>query len=231
MASKAAACIGSQSTPDTENEPIGKIMRLTSRKLCFDMGWIITSGGAKGADTFFHEGLLDVDGRDVFEEGLFKLFMPKKGFNNHKNGILIQNEGLLKRARKIIVDTGIFGKNPPRFITAEGAEVKNLTEREIMVRNFYTRNVFQILQEQLEDPVKMVICWTPDGATKISEYEMGVTGGTGIAICVADLLKIPVFNLKRPDHLKRICDFVGIPTPEIKAAELVVAPTPQNSLF
>jgi hypothetical protein len=62
------------------------------------------------------------------------------------------------------------------------------------------RNMQQIMGEDMNNPVKCVICWTRDGARTHREYSHK-TGGTGTAIALASLFDIPVFNLKRPlDH-------------------------------
>lgn len=80
------------------------------------------------------------------------------------------------------------------------------------IRNEWTlklfrRNVFQVLglcssvnEIELSD---FVICWTPDGAVCMNDYEIGVTGGTGIAINIADLYNVPVYNLRRKDHYEK----------------------------
>ncbi|MNV88554.1 hypothetical protein D3C71_1827720 [compost metagenome] len=52
-----------------------------------------------------------------------------------------------------------------------------------------------------------VICYTKDGAVCMADYELGVTGGTGIAINIADLFNVPVYNLRRNDHRERILNW------------------------
>ncbi len=69
------------------------------------------------------------------------------------------------------------------------------------------RNAMQILGKDLNSPVAFVVCWTPDGC--ISDDERSIsTGGTGQAISIASKNNIPVFNLQRKDHLKRIEEFI-----------------------
>ncbi len=76
-------------------------------------------------------------------------------------------------------------------------------------RRLHARNAFQVLGEDLKSPSKFLLCWTPDGC--ISHKERTVkTGGTGTAISIADKWRIPVFNLKREDHLERIKKKVGV---------------------
>lgn len=215
---KSFAGIGAQKTPNTAEMPIGKIMGEVARILVLERGYEMTSGLALGADTFFEAGL-QAPGRNAMEEGLFKGFLPKRPFNGRTDGIFIENEESNIRARQILIENKVYNHKPgskiPRFITLEGAEALKLSERELMIRNFHTRSVYQILREYLNNPVRMVICWTPDGATTLDEYTMGVTGGTGIAIALADALGVPVFNLNRQDHLDRICAFIGIDSPRL----------------
>lgn len=212
------AGVGSQKTPNTPEMPIGDIMGKFARVMVMERGWGMNSGRAKGADTYFEQGLI-MPGRDAIQEGLFKGFLPKRPFNGHTDGIYIQNEDNLARARQILIDNKVYNFKPnskiPRFITLNGDARKKLSEQETSLAEFHTRNVFQILEETLDKPVKMVVCWTPDGATTIEEYQMGVTGGTGIAIALASALGIPVFNLNRQDHLDRICGFIGMEPPKL----------------
>jgi len=73
---------------------------------------------------------------------------------------------------------------------------------------FFRRNVFQVLGrcKNKDDIVlsKFVICWTPDGATSIDDYDINKTGGTGIAINVASLYNVPVYNLSNQHHRQRV---------------------------
>jgi hypothetical protein len=56
-------------------------------------------------------------------------------------------------------------------------------------RRLLARNALQVLGRDLLTPSKMVICWTVDGKD---------TGGTAIAIRIAQERAIPVFNLFAP---------------------------------
>jgi hypothetical protein len=56
------------------------------------------------------------------------------------------------------------------------------------VRKLMARNCYQVLGLNLNEPVKFVVCWTPDGRS---------VGGTAQAIRIAKDWKIPVFNLHR----------------------------------
>lgn len=231
--SKSFAGIGARKTPAGADTPYDELMRRISYKLCYQERWVMTSGGAEGADTFFQEGLA-IPGFDPIEQGLFELYLPWKGFNKNHKGIIVPHDtsDVMHNARKILMDHKVYEnevyKKTPRFIYLEGEDRKQLTRREIAIATLHTRNVFQILRLKLNNPVKMVICYTPDKATTQAEYS-SETGGTGIAINLADSLEIPVFNLAREDHLKRLCDFVEMEWPE--QVSKTKEDTSQPSLF
>jgi hypothetical protein len=75
-------------------------------------------------------------------------------------------------------------------------------------RKLHGRNAFQVLGRDLKTPSSFLICWTPDGCTDHKSRSIR-TGGTGTAISIASHHKIPVFNLAREDHRKRIEKFLA----------------------
>ena len=213
MNSKYFAGVGSRETPD----PILRIMTSWANKLYLD-GFGVTTGGARGSDDAFYQGIIEANSQ-CHEDGSLKLFLPRKNFNGHKKGILISNPATLKMAREILLDYNAYRhyKNPPRFIT-ENDESK-LSDFEIATRQFHTRNVFQVLQEDLKTPVKFVGCWTPCGSY---QYDDKPSGGTAIAINLATALErpVPVINLQREEHLLRVCNYLGIDVPAKKEPEI-----------
>lgn len=70
-----------------------------------------------------------------------------------------------------------------------------------VTRKLHGRNSMIILGENLDSPVKFVICYTPDGKA---------SGGTGVGIRIAESFNIPVFNLYHPEVRERINDFIGV---------------------
>jgi len=57
-------------------------------------------------------------------------------------------------------------------------------------RKLHGRNSEILLGKDLNTPVEMVICWTPKGL---------ITGGTGLALRIAQDRNIPIFNLATCD--------------------------------
>jgi hypothetical protein len=128
-------------------------------------GAILRSGGADGSDTAFENGCLKTNGK-------MEIYLPWKKFNNSSSNLIVQEEAF--HIAKYI---------HPKWNTLKYS-----------VKLLHARNVHQILGYNLDDPSDFVICWTLDGAEKISDLS-AITGGTGTAIKLACLLDIPVYNL------------------------------------
>ena len=150
------AGIGSRATPPDILNLMSKLARKFSRQ-----GYILRSGGAKGADTAFHAGVIDVCG----EAEIFTVqhATPES----------------LEMAEKY---------HPNWSACSEYA------------KQLHARNGMIILGRHLDNPVKFVICWTPEGK---------ITGGTGQALRIAADYKISVRNLAIEDHYKRAIEYVS----------------------
>ena len=111
-------------------------------------------------------------GADIaFERGIAdsknkEIYIPWNGFNNNYTGIIGSNQkGALELASKV---------HPAWHRCSAGA------------KKLHTRNAFQVLGSDLNIPSKFIICWTKNGQE---------VGGTAIAIKMAKLNKVPVYNL------------------------------------
>jgi hypothetical protein len=124
-------------------------------------GWLLRSGGAEGADSAFEQGC-DMAG------GPKEIYLPWKRFNGNHSPLVLpfDNE---EEAQ------AITRRHHPAY--------HNLTQGG---RKLMTRNAYQILGRNLNDPVTLVVCWTPGGQMK---------GSTAQAIRMAHSMKIPVLNL------------------------------------
>lgn len=68
------------------------------------------------------------------------------------------------------------------------------------------RNVHQVLGPKPKDApslVEFVVCWTRDGAERGLDTSI-VTGGTGMAIRLADSRRVPIYNLAVRGSLERL---------------------------
>lgn len=69
------------------------------------------------------------------------------------------------------------------------------------------RNVQQVCGTALSLNSSFVICWTPDGCDSAST-RTSKTGGTGLAISLADKLGIQILNLANPEALSYIKNYL-----------------------
>lgn len=138
-------------------------------------GWTLRSGGANGADSAFESAVARKE-----------IFLPWKGFNGSASPMYEAPDSAMSEAARIAETL-----HPGWHRLSQGA------------KKLMTRNIRQILGQNLDDPVAFVICWTPDGCES-HENRTRATGGTGQAISLASLRGIPIINLKNADALDRI---------------------------
>ena len=152
-------------------------------------GWMLRSGGADGADIAFETGADRHEEADWGEPSTVKeVYLPWRGFNHSKSPL----HELPERAFEIAYE------HHPK---------PDWLRRQKHVNRLMARNTLQVLGYDLRTPVKMIICWTPDGVEH-GDQTTKYTGGTGQAIRIASAYSIPVFNLKNEYILDRIVDFV-----------------------
>jgi hypothetical protein len=74
----------------------------------------------------------------------------------------------------------------------------------------HSRNAYQVLGFNLNDPVDFVLCWTSLGSESEAELKSHgwVEGGTATAIAIASRNGVPVFNLQKEDCLNRFYRFM-----------------------
>jgi hypothetical protein len=125
-------------------------------------GWTLRSGAADGADSAFEDGATAVGGS-------VELYLPWRGFRQRTTARLHEpSAGAYEVAAR-------FHPAWPRLRSA--------------VRRLHARNAHQVMGASLDDPVAMLVCWTPDAAGG---------GGTGQAIRVARAHGISVFDMADP---------------------------------
>lgn len=126
----------------------------------------LRSGGCiPGADKAFEDGITN---------GNKEIFLHKKNGFGNQSPLYGVCDKALKLAERFHPVWHILGKDAKLLMA---------------------RNGYQVLGKNLDDPVKFVLCYTPDGCeTKASRTRD--TGGTAQAIAIADYLNIPVINMR-----------------------------------
>lgn len=137
-------------------------------------GWTLRSGHAKGADQAFGEGA-------GFNS---EIFLPWASYNNE--------DALYGH---------IFSQPSEASYEVAAQFHPNWDRLSVSARTLLARNSHQILGSNLDDPVNLVICWTPNGSLT---GKSRLAGGTGQALRIAHAHSIPIFNLARPDHLDNL---------------------------
>lgn len=175
----AYAGIGSRRTPASILDLIEDVANNLAQK-----GWVLRSGAADGADTAFEVG--------AKQWGDIELYLPWQSFNQ------------FRRYKGKVIPPAKSRLAYPTHAALELAAKYHPAWNQLSrgPRALHARNCHQILGPELNDPVRFVLCWTPDGCIDNPTKE---TGGTGQAIRLANAHNIPVFNLERPDHQLRIC--------------------------
>ena len=166
------AGIGSRETP----QHIQDTLRTVAAELGA-RGWLLRSGHASGADLAFEMGAAD---------HAKEIYLPWPGFNGGRAGVggAIDPATLSTYAQARVYAQHFY---PAWERCTPGA------------KGLHTRNVYQILGQDLRTPVKCVVCWTKDGKS---------SGGTGQALRLAEYLEIPIFNLHDTTQLDKLATYV-----------------------
>ena len=153
------AGIGSRTTPDDQRCRMADIAAGLAKQ-----GWTLRSGGAPGADTAFEWGCDQV-------QGTKEIYLAERMMS--RNTCLASSVPYSSEQQAAALD--LASRLHPAWHKCSD-----------YARALHARNGYQILGIDLNEPVEMVICWTPEGK---------VTGGTGQAMRLAQILKIPILNL------------------------------------
>lgn len=174
------AGIGSRDTP----EHIGLIMTDLAREL-EKLGFILRSGAARGADTFFERGVQDDFNKEIFI---------------HKE--------VLRDGRRHDVSKSYF--NAQRYPDyAQAVDIASKIHRKWHrcnkdAQELHARNVYQVLGPGLDPQMHsgFLVCWAIPDIHGVPE------GGTRTAWMLAKQHNISCFNLARQDDRKRIVDWL-----------------------
>lgn len=169
--------IGSRNTP----EPILHIMVHIASTMA-PGGWFLRTGFAAGADQAFALGVENALGADG---GGMINYLPWVGFNHAPDDddrftIALNSQEAMQIAEHY---------HPAWHKCSQGA------------KKLHTRNVYQLLGDDLQSPSRLVIGYTNDGKD---------SGGTGQTFRMARGLGIEVFNLYHDADRKAMCDHVNL---------------------
>jgi hypothetical protein len=157
-------------------------------------GWLLRSGGARGADHSFQTGCEAYYNSTKLDEPLSnfqEIYLPWNNF-----------EGLPRDSSK------------GQYVMSENAKADEIAKYyhpaydrlSKGVRQLIIRNGYQVLGKDLNYPVNLIICWTPDGS--YGGKTTKETGGTGHALRIAYDYNVSVYNLKNQWDFDRLSQWV-----------------------
>ena len=85
---------------------------------------------------------------------------------------------------------------------------KKFKELPNSARAILARDVHVLLGENVKNPIKLLLCYSSDGAESIKEINFKVTGYIGFSIMICDAMGIPVFNLGKKDAVSRLVEYI-----------------------
>lgn len=188
--------LGAEIAPNS----ILELIRETSSLLAAS-GRTLRSGASKGCSVSFESGVTDAfrsnmcSGRPLTARPgsllppLKEIYLPYRGFENHPDDAVFDYDAGLKSRIIGFIKNSILGQ--------EFDKIQN----PYLIKDYVAR-VYQLLGESLKQPSKFLLCWSPDGGRIHSEVDLSA-GQTSVSICLAEILKIPVFNLaNEEDYIK-----------------------------
>lgn len=141
------------------------------------LGYTLRSGAADGCDMAFEEGCNEVNGNK-------EIYIAWNGFNNRwpeeGNSVYVSEE---QDDWAELIASEI---HPAWDKCSQGA------------KKLHTRNVYQVLGQDLSTPSKFLVCYAP-----VDRYNIP-KGGTRTAFVLAQKYNIPTFNLAIEKDLTRI---------------------------
>lgn len=164
--------VGSRETP----ENICKLIERIAFKLA-DLGWHLRSGGAQGADAAFEKGVIEhgMPWADLTQ--YMSIYIPWELY--HPTGVCNKIVGSIES------DAIAASVHPAWGRCSRGAKA------------LHSRNVYQVLGDDLQTPSSFLICWAEPTKT-------GVKGGTNTAWQLAKKQGIKCFNLYLEEDRQRI---------------------------
>lgn len=180
MSIKRIAFIGSRKLAEPAHNEAAKLFYHVA-KTCAELGHIIRSGGAAGADYIAELAYFDAINATTADADQVEIYVPWKNFqatrgiNNplHHLHVIPSDPVLVQRANEMVYHT-----HPNPRALSQGA------------LKLHSRNMNQVFGLDLNTPIDLCICWTEHGIK---------SGGTASAITLCERNNIPVFNLGQPN--------------------------------
>lgn len=157
-------------------------------KRCAELGHIIRSGGASGADVIAEKAYFDAINETVAEPSQVEIYVPWANFQAHKGynnplaslHIIPSDPDLINQANQMV-----FNTHPNPSALSQGA------------LKLHSRNMNQVFGLDLSTPIDACICWTENGIK---------SGGTASAITLCERNNIPIFNIgiENKDHVLQL---------------------------
>jgi hypothetical protein len=182
--SRCYAGIGARDTPGEVLALIEQIAARLARQ-----GWVLRTGLSPGADQAFYRGALSA-------RGTVELYLPWPRFQAQAR---LAAEGAA--VRELSAPTTAAGELAAGFHRDERDRAwAELPARE---RALLARDAHEVLGEHLDEPVRLVVCWTPEGGLDGADPR---AAGTGQALRIARASGIEVLNLARSEHARLLAD-------------------------
>ena len=171
--------VGSRQTPSAIITQATKILFDYLRR-----GYVIRSGNATGLDSIV---------TTYCSEKEREIYLPYEDFNYKQFGKSMNNAFIPNREHWSNYQQAVE-------MVYQYHPLHNRVPEEHM--KYLARDIYQVLGVDLKTPSEKVVCWTPDGAETAAECTRQ-TGGTGMAIRIANAFGIPVVNLNKHKELSK----------------------------
>ena len=181
--------VGSRNTP---TKIMGMMTALAS-KLASE-GWTLRSGAAQGADSAFEEGVMhyfETNG-DAYPApaSMANIYIPWRGFVEINADYKDWYKVLSDQNNKLEAEKIAASIHPAWERCSRGAKA------------LHTRNVYQVLGQNLNAPSSFLVCWAETGK------DGKPNGGTRTAWVLAEKYGVKCFNLFIEADRKRIEDWI-----------------------
>lgn len=188
MKDKYYTLVGSRKTPGN----IKKLLMSVATKLISE-GYTGRSGGAEGADEALEEAVAGFSSDPRFIGLAQEIYLPWEGFNGKYQNIsqgyyTIPNPHNNREAEQLAEDF-----HPMWHYLKSGG------------RKLHTRNVYQVLGQDLATPSDFLICYARPNIT----HPTLVVGGTATAVAIAAEEYIPIINLWHKYHIKNMQEYIN----------------------